>query len=470
MDRRRFLRQFLTICDAVTLTASLFAAYWLCAHVFHRELEPMAEYAWMLWAIGTAWTVSFRAFHLYEHSAFESANIIVSRMFPAHALASLMLLSTMYLTKSGEISRVLIQTFIGVSFVALLLQKTAVSLSMERICKRNSPQLRRIVVVCNEAQVSAYPRVLKAHPLWPGKLIGLVVPKTFSDPVASYHGELPVLGQSTDLSKILESHVVDEIVVVQPFERSETERIAQWCMQRGLIFRNLIELPRCKNRSYQPQDLGKGAYFLSLEPTSQHVPSLLFKRLLDIAGSFVGLLLLLPVYFLFGRRLRRETSATVFFAQTRVGKNGRRFSLYKLRTMYADAGQRLNELARFNEMRGPIFKMKNDPRVTPTGRVLRERHLDELPQFWNVLKGDMSLVGTRPPTTSEFEVYDDHHYRRLSIKPGLTGLWQVKGNGKVTDFEDVVKLDCEYIDNWSIWLDCKIIAKTVIKMISRTGW
>lgn len=160
----------------------------------------------------------------------------------------------------------------------------------------------------------------------------------------------------------------------------------------------------------------------------------------------------------------------MFFAQTRVGKNGRRFSLYKLRTMYADAGQRLNELARFNEMRGPIFKMKNDPRVTPTGRVLRERHLDELPQFWNVLKGDMSLVGTRPPTTSEFEVYDDHHYRRLSIKPGLTGLWQIKGNGKVTDFEDVVKLDCEYIDNWSIWLDCKIIAKTVIKMISRTGW
>lgn len=470
MDRRRFLRQFLTICDAVTLTASLVAAYWLCAHVFHRELKPLAEYAWMLWAIGTAWIVSFRTFHLYDHSAYESANIIANRMLPAHALASLMLLSTMYLTKSEEISRVLIQTFIGVSFVALLLQKIAVTLSMARICNRNSPQLRRIVVVCNEAQVSTYPRVLQDHPLWPAKLVGLVVPNTFPDPVPSYHGELPVLGQPTDLSKILESHVVDEIVVVQPFERSETERIAQWCTQRGLIFRNLIELPRCTNRSYQPQDLGKGAYFLSLEPTSQHVPSLLFKRVLDIAGSFVGLLLLLPVYFFFGRRLKRETSATVFFAQTRVGKNGRRFNLYKLRTMYADAGQRLNELARFNEMRGPIFKMKNDPRVTPTGRVLRERHLDELPQFWNVLKGDMSLVGTRPPTTSEFEVYDDHHYRRLSIKPGLTGLWQVKGNGKVTDFEDVVKLDCEYIDNWSLWLDCKIIAKTIIKMINRTGW
>ena len=470
MDRRRLLRQFLTICDAVTLTASLVAAYWLNAHVLHRELRPLAEYAWMLWAIGAAWTVSFRTFNLYDYSAYGSASIIANRMFPAHAFASLMLLSTMYLTKSEEISRVLIQTFIGVSFVALLLQKTAVTLSMERICNRSSAQLRRIVVVCNEAQVSAYPRVLKGHPLWPAKLVGLLVPNTSPEPVASNNGGLPVLGQPTDLNKISESHVVDEIIVVQPFDRAETARIAQWCTQRGLIFRNLIELPRCTIRSYQTQDLGKGAYFFSLEPTSQHVPSLLAKRVLDIVGSIAGLLLLLPVYFFFGRRLKRETSATVFFTQTRVGKNGRRFDLYKLRTMYADAGARLNELAQCNEMRGPIFKMKDDPRVTPTGRSLRERHLDELPQFWNVLKGEMSLVGTRPPTTSEFEVYDSHHYRRLSIKPGLTGLWQLKGNDKVTDFEDVVKLDCEYIDNWSLWLDCKIIAKTVVKMISGTGW
>jgi lipopolysaccharide/colanic/teichoic acid biosynthesis glycosyltransferase len=102
--------------------------------------------------------------------------------------------------------------------------------------------------------------------------------------------------------------------------------------------------------------------------------------------------------------------------------------------------------------------------------MLRERHLDELPQFWNVLKGDMSLVGTRPPTTTEFEVYNEHHYRRLSIKPGITGLWQIEGNGKVADFEDVVKLDCEYIDNWSLWLDCKIMAKTIVKVISGSGW
>jgi lipopolysaccharide/colanic/teichoic acid biosynthesis glycosyltransferase len=324
--------------------------------------------------------------------------------------------------------------------------------------------------VCNEAQVSAWPKVLKDHPLWPAKLVGLVLPNASPEHVAPYHTEVSVLGQPADLSKILESHVVDEIVVVQPFECAETERIAQCCTQRGLIFRNFIELPSCPLGGYQAHDLGKGAYLLSLEPISQNGASLLLKRVLDIVGSLVGLLLFLPVYFLFVRRLERETSATAIFTQTRVGKNGRRFSLYKLRTMHSDAATQAANLVLCNEMRGPIFKVKDDPRVTPTGRVLRERHLDELPQFWNVLKGEMSLVGTRPPTTSEVEAYDAHHYRRLSIKPGLTGLWQLEGNDKVPDFEDVVKLDCEYIENWSLWLDFKLIARTVVKMLSGTAW
>jgi lipopolysaccharide/colanic/teichoic acid biosynthesis glycosyltransferase len=138
--------------------------------------------------------------------------------------------------------------------------------------------------------------------------------------------------------------------------------------------------------------------------------------------------------------------------------------------MRADAEQLKAALGVRNEMNGPIFKLKDDPRVTVTGRKLRRRHLDELPQFWNVLKGEMSLVGTRPPTGDETVAYLEHHQRRLSIKPGLTGLWQLNGNGAVTDFEEVVKLDCEYIDNWSLWLDAKIVAKTITKVMRGDGW
>jgi lipopolysaccharide/colanic/teichoic acid biosynthesis glycosyltransferase len=138
--------------------------------------------------------------------------------------------------------------------------------------------------------------------------------------------------------------------------------------------------------------------------------------------------------------------------------------------MYSGSEQCKAELDRHNEMNGPIFKLRNDPRVTHTGRRLRRRHLDELPQFWNVLKGEMSLVGTRPPTENEAVVYSDHHQRRLSIKPGLTGLWQLSGNGAVKDFEEVVKLDCEYIDNWSLWLDFKIVARTIAKVVRGNAW
>jgi lipopolysaccharide/colanic/teichoic acid biosynthesis glycosyltransferase len=138
--------------------------------------------------------------------------------------------------------------------------------------------------------------------------------------------------------------------------------------------------------------------------------------------------------------------------------------------MYADAEQRLAELQGSNEMTGCVFKMRNDPRITQVGRTLRRRYIDELPQFFNVLRGDMSLVGTRPPTPNEVARYLPYQRRRLSMKPGLTGLWQLSGNGKVNGFDQIVSLDCEYIDNWSLWLDLKILARTVLKVISGDGW
>ena len=269
---------------------------------------------------------------------------------------------------------------------------------------------------------------------------------------------------------MLLKHVVDEVVVVQPLGPSETEEISRWCIERGLTLRIMVELPRSQIGNYRAHDLGKGVYLLSVETVPQHALPLFFKRVLDVAGAVVGLLVCIPIYFWYRGKLSREAAASPLFAQTRVGQNGRRFTLYKLRTMHKDAERRLRELLAHNQMNGHMFKLKDDPRITPTGKQLRERHLDELPQFWNVLKGEMSLVGTRPPTAVEVEHYDPRHHRRLSMKPGVTGLWQVKGNGEISDFEEVVKLDCEYIDNWSLWLDLKILARTVAKVATGGGW
>lgn len=198
--------------------------------------------------------------------------------------------------------------------------------------------------------------------------------------------------------------------------------------------------------------------------------SLCAKRAIDIAGALVGLVLCAIAYPLFARRIRRETGASAIFRQKRVGERGRVFTVYKLRTMVADAETRLHELMPYNQMKGHIFKIRKDPRVSPLGGVLRKYHIDELPQFWNVLRGEMSLVGARPPTVGETAKYEAHHWRRLDMKPGLTGLWQVSGNDSVYDFEQVVEMDGWYVDNWSLMLDLKILAKTVFVLPKGRGW
>ena len=167
--------------------------------------------------------------------------------------------------------------------------------------------------------------------------------------------------------------------------------------------------------------------------------------------------------------LKIESPGPLIFKQQRVGKNGRIFNIYKLRSMYQDAEERKKALMEQNKMDGHMFKMDNDPRITKVGKFIRKTSIDELPQFWNVLKGDMSLVGTRPPTVDEFEKYESHHKRRLSMKPGITGKWQVSGRSDIQDFEEVVKLDCEYIDEWSPFLDIQILFKTVGVVLTHKG-
>ena len=196
---------------------------------------------------------------------------------------------------------------------------------------------------------------------------------------------------------------------------------------------------------------------------------LIMKRLLDIAGALVGMVILGVATVFVAPAIKLESPGPVFFGQTRIGKNGRRFTFYKFRSMYQDAEQRKKELMAKNEVHGLMFKMENDPRITKVGRFIRKTSIDELPQFWNILKGDMSLVGTRPPTVDEFERYEAKHKCRLSMTPGLTGLWQVSGRSDIKDFDEVVQLDMQYIDNWSILKDIKILLLTVGIVITGKG-
>ena len=195
----------------------------------------------------------------------------------------------------------------------------------------------------------------------------------------------------------------------------------------------------------------------------------LVKRLIDIAGACVGLVITFIVGIFLAPFLLLESPGPLIFKQKRVGVNGRVFEFYKFRSMYADAEERKKELMQQNEMQGLMFKMENDPRITKVGAFIRKTSIDELPQFWNVLKGDMSLVGTRPPTLDEYQQYQYYQKRRISFRPGITGLWQISGRSDIKDFDEVVKLDLEYIDNWSLLLDFKIIFKTILVVFRGSG-
>lgn len=278
-------------------------------------------------------------------------------------------------------------------------------------------------------------------------------------------------GAHFDWAPIVNKYVIDEVVAVCSWQEAGLlDDLARACMERGVIFRILVQMQPLPIGRYSVDDIGQSAYMISMETGPQELLLLMAKRLLDILGGAVGLALCALAFPLYALWLKIVSPGPVLFRQERLGRNGRRFVIYKFRTMCINAESKLTDLLHYNQMSGAIFKIRDDPRIIRGGSFMRGTHLDELPQFFNVLKGDMSLVGTRPPTPSEVEQYKAHQYRRLSMRPGLTGFWQLSGNKEVSDFDEVVRLDCQYIDNWSLSLDAKLLLRTCAEVFKAEGW
>ncbi len=276
------------------------------------------------------------------------------------------------------------------------------------------------------------------------------------------------LGTVEDLPVVLEHLVVDEVVVCLPLGAwSQIGSIAQVVEQQGKAVRIPVQLPGPINSRSRLDHLA-GVPVLSLVSVPDQPLATACKRLVDLVVAATAMIVLAPLGALIALGILLKDGRPFLFAQPRVGLNGRTFTLWKFRTMVVDAERRLDEVAGLNEREGPVFKASQDPRVTPLGRILRAASLDELPQLWNVLKGDMSLVGPRPALHSEVEQYDPWHRRRLSMKPGMTGLWQVSiRNDK--QFDSWVARDLEYIDSWSLAKDLKILGRTIPAVLRLTG-
>lgn len=277
----------------------------------------------------------------------------------------------------------------------------------------------------------------------------------------------PVVGTLDEIETVLHSHVVDEVAICLPVNAwNLVEPVTQLCASEGKIVRIPAEGGPLVHGSYV-EDVD-GIKIASLVHGPDRALSLFAKRAFDIAVSSVALVLGSPLTLGIALYLRHSEGSPVIYGQTRIGLNGRPFRVLKFRTMIRDADKQIRQLEPFNEVRGRAFKITQDPRLTRTGSVLRRTSLDELPQLWNVLRGEMSLVGPRPPLPEEVAGYDVWHRRRLSMKPGITGLWQVSARDN-PDFDQWVERDLEYIDRWSLWLDLKIMARTVPAVVNQQG-
>lgn len=281
----------------------------------------------------------------------------------------------------------------------------------------------------------------------------------------------PVIGNYDTMYGCVTNSVADEIYINIPYGNGmHVAKVIEQYEDMGITVNLNVNVFDLKLRHRQRELRQMGDYYVVSFRQTVVTPQMLFiKRVMDIAGGLVGILITAVVTVFVAPPLLIESPGPLFFSQVRVGKNGRRFKIYKFRSMYRDAEERKKELMAQNEMKGLMFKMENDPRITKVGHFIRKYSIDELPQFWNVLKGDMSLVGTRPPTLDEFLQYEPRYKRRLSIKPGITGMWQASGRSNIKDFEDVLALDLEYIDNWSLSLDIKILFKTVYVAVFAKG-
>ena len=286
---------------------------------------------------------------------------------------------------------------------------------------------------------------------------------------------IPVTANRENLIGWLMRSTLDEVYINVPedYRGSELNKLVEELEEMGIVA--YVSIPSLKETVSQSKfdnldcQVRNGYPLAVFSPVVHNEALLSIKRLFDIIGGIVGSLIALILVMIVAIPLKKESPGPIIFKQKRIGKNGRTFNIYKIRSMYVDAEERKKELMAKNEIDGYMFKLEEDPRITKVGRFIRKYSIDEFPQFWNVLKGDMSLVGTRPPTVDEFEKYESHHKRRLSLKPGITGMWQVSGRSDIQDFEEVVRLDCEYIDTWSIWLDIKILFKTVFVVLTHKG-
>lgn len=468
------------VIDILCLQACYVLSYWINVGLANPYDVTRYRYqAWILFAAQIVVTLFFDNYDgILKRKRFDEVLAVVRYIL----LVFLTALTYFFIVHwVGQVSRLQMG---GTSVLFVLIDCIVRELNKARLRKHGSMRMRkRSVILATSSQLvaEAMPRLTDTsayNDYFISKIV-LFDDGPYDDSVT---GGIPVVRISESAIADITHDWVDEVFILQPDDMAFPAQFVDDLIRMDVEV--IYSISGIRSERFSVKDVGKlGPYVvLTSEVRYASVGQLIIKRIFDIVGGIVGCLITVVLAIIVGPIIYVQSPGSIFFAQDRVGLNGKTFKMYKFRSMYPDAEKRLAALESQNQLNGDLmFKMKDDPRIIGSerkgpdgkprgiGNFIRRTSIDEFPQFFNVLKGEMSLVGTRPPTVDEWERYNLDHRARMSIKPGITGLWQVSGRSQIRDFDEVVKLDRQYIENWSIALDLIILLKTVVVVIMGRG-
>ncbi len=478
------------VSDLCLVVASFFIGYFLRdklidiypinllkEYLYNEKLMSIGYYAvyiGLLPVLLFIWGGLLSYFGMYKSSGIRTIPEALIITFKTTVLGFVLFGSYVFILRmQADISRL----FIGFTFfsAATLISLEKIGLvsifkllsKMDTSFKSALIDFRRILIVGTGERARHFIDLIKQKPDWGIKIVGLV--DMDPDKKGKIINGYQVIGSLDSVPEIIHTNIIDEVVFIIPRSwLDRIEKVMHFCESEGLRVSLAVDLFQMKFSRAKQTDF-HGFPLLTFESTPEKLGNLFIKRLFDFVASGAGLIILFPLLVVIAILIKTTSEGPIFFKQERCGLYGRKFIFYKFRTMVADAESKLKDILKYNEMNGPVFKMTEDPRITRVGKWLRKFSIDEMPQLWNVLKGDMSLVGPRPPIPSEVENYDAWQRRKLSMRPGITCLWQASGRNTIKDFNEWMKLDLEYIDNWSLWLDFKILLKTIPVVLSGEG-
>lgn len=467
-----FFRQLMTLADLLIISAAFFLSYFIRHNfVFVNADEVLRIYPIETYLGQIPLLLGISGPMLYACGAYDvirgkSPLLLIQNLTKAMLCSVILFACSAYLLKLHFLSRSFIIMTFFTAWMLLSMERYLLHAFLQTIRKKGY-NLRNVLVVGTGPRARTFIHVLEKHAELGLKIIGLV--DDDPDLVGKMVAGQKIIGTIEEIPKIFEQQIVDEVIFIVP--RSwlpRMEEVLLYCEQLGKRVSVAVDLFSMKFAKLK-QSGTEEFPLMTFQTTSDKFWHLVLKRFLDIVIASLAILILSPILLVLMLLVRCTSKGPIFFKQVRCGLNGRTFMLYKFRTMVPDAEKLLESLRAKNEMTGPAFKMTHDPRITPIGHWMRKFSLDELPQLMHIVTGEMSIVGPRPPIPDEVKKYQPWQLRRLSMRPGLTCIWQIKGRNKIVSFNEWMKLDLQYIDSWSLWLDLKIFFGTIPVVVFGIG-